>query len=1083
MAKNINIGGRLHSIATGNVIAGADEILDDNLGKKQTQINTETYSLVESVNNALDALNPDQQEALGVAAKANANEAKLGYYVCDTAAATATKTISAIGYVLTNGGSMKIKMTNANTADNATLNINSTGAKALYYAGKRASATNSWEAGETVEVYYDGTSYYANNVAGGSSDGVFDISAAHSGATYDNFAAALGTNGDNVPVSKRKGGMSVKFIQNIYATYSVVKTEGLDTEPTGTELQSASAVVSGIYKASQLSDFSNIPVNIGNANSITYYVAVTETVDEIEVTTYTTWVITKITDDSQKYVQYRLIATSWSIVINDWQGVDDEPIYDSNNLVDSKGVYKVLYGEQKTDVNYAASNGQIIYSDGHLSTNVGYTASKYVQIENNNYYKIKYKGGEKENTIAAIAFYSTAFIDTSSYLKDYSICFKERFVVEEYEVIIPPEAKLIVVSYCTAYDYSLTLFETPGMSVAKGLKIDDYNNRFEAHNIQDALENILDKAEKYQKISVLTTEFVNPIPVQKGDILIRFSPNNNYYSNWYRQVDENNNVIKDLPYKIYNAVKSNHYNIVCNITDDTIKYVNFPNLRSTSSFEAGYILRKVSFANSDTYTEFDSVDSLNVSRDNRTVTFSGEIKSSDGHYIHARIKNDDYSSIRVVLTPGENFSGMAIAFYSGEPSTSTIMLPESKMAYENYTVFDNYYEYIAKIPKNCEYILVAYRANLAALELYKNGYIYPSKNDITETFDNYYDDLAKRIRFQHNSPSYQRNASDMFASVDIKFLFWTDLHSYYTNLNHIVNLANHLKSKDALDLMISAGDNLERGDEDPETLNKYLSACLVDTLVSEGNHERAAYHHGDAELAYNICIAPTLARVENVVAPEDSASNYRPYYYKDYNSVRIVILYTTYDQTEQLSWLTDVLTDAKTNSKHVILVNHPPHDNNYATMIYSTPQAYADAHVNTFHSAQGTLWGGTPFGGDTDIPAAYLLAVKSFEDAGGNFICWLTGHTHQDCFYDVTDHDTYGYQQMFNSASCAHKHSWHDLYKEANTKSWDCINYITVDTTKKMLNIMRVGADVDTLGRGRHLLTYNYETHTIISNY
>ena len=42
MAKDINIGGRLHSIATGNVIAGADEILDDNLGKKQTQINTET---------------------------------------------------------------------------------------------------------------------------------------------------------------------------------------------------------------------------------------------------------------------------------------------------------------------------------------------------------------------------------------------------------------------------------------------------------------------------------------------------------------------------------------------------------------------------------------------------------------------------------------------------------------------------------------------------------------------------------------------------------------------------------------------------------------------------------------------------------------------------------------------------------------------------------------------------------------------------------------------------------------------------------------------------------------------------------
>lgn len=163
MAKDINIGGRLHSIATGNVVAGADEILDDNLGKKQTQINAETYSLVESVNNALDALNPDQQEALAVATKANANEAKLGYYVCDTDADVAAKTIAATGYVLTTGGNIRIKMTNANTADAVTLNINNTGAKALFYDGAQASSTNSWEAGEVIEVYYDGTQYQCGN--------------------------------------------------------------------------------------------------------------------------------------------------------------------------------------------------------------------------------------------------------------------------------------------------------------------------------------------------------------------------------------------------------------------------------------------------------------------------------------------------------------------------------------------------------------------------------------------------------------------------------------------------------------------------------------------------------------------------------------------------------------------------------------------------------------------------------------------------------------------------------------------------------------------------------------------------------
>ena len=165
--KNIEVGGRLHSIATGNVLAGANEIFDDDKNKKQSQINTETYSFVEEINAKLNTLSPDQQAALDVAGKANNNEAKLGYYVCDTEGNVAAKAIPNLtGYVLSVGGSMKVKMTNANTADNATLNINSTGAKALYYDGKRASATNSWKAGETVEVYYDGTSYYANSVAG-----------------------------------------------------------------------------------------------------------------------------------------------------------------------------------------------------------------------------------------------------------------------------------------------------------------------------------------------------------------------------------------------------------------------------------------------------------------------------------------------------------------------------------------------------------------------------------------------------------------------------------------------------------------------------------------------------------------------------------------------------------------------------------------------------------------------------------------------------------------------------------------------------------------------------------------------------
>ena len=59
-------------------------------------------------------------------------------------------------------------MTNANTADNATLKIGSETAKPLWYNDERASSSNSWEATEIISVFFDGANYRASNSQGGS---------------------------------------------------------------------------------------------------------------------------------------------------------------------------------------------------------------------------------------------------------------------------------------------------------------------------------------------------------------------------------------------------------------------------------------------------------------------------------------------------------------------------------------------------------------------------------------------------------------------------------------------------------------------------------------------------------------------------------------------------------------------------------------------------------------------------------------------------------------------------------------------------------------------------------------------------
>lgn len=129
--------------------------------------------------------------------------AGINYVTCDTAAGTAAKTITVTGLTaLTTGIRLLVKMTNNNTSNNATLNINSLGAKPLYYDNVRASSDNSWEAGEVIDVYYDGTNFYSSNVQGGSSAG---------GNQILDWTTDVATTRLQIAQRKRKTGMIISY--------------------------------------------------------------------------------------------------------------------------------------------------------------------------------------------------------------------------------------------------------------------------------------------------------------------------------------------------------------------------------------------------------------------------------------------------------------------------------------------------------------------------------------------------------------------------------------------------------------------------------------------------------------------------------------------------------------------------------------------------------------------------------------------------------------------------------------------------------------------------------------------------------
>ena len=81
-----------------------------------------------------------------------------GYATCSTAASTVDKTASLSSYALTTGGIVAVKFTNAVPAD-ATLNVNSKGAKAIYHRGEKIKA-GVIDSGDTATFVYNGTYYH-----------------------------------------------------------------------------------------------------------------------------------------------------------------------------------------------------------------------------------------------------------------------------------------------------------------------------------------------------------------------------------------------------------------------------------------------------------------------------------------------------------------------------------------------------------------------------------------------------------------------------------------------------------------------------------------------------------------------------------------------------------------------------------------------------------------------------------------------------------------------------------------------------------------------------------------------------------
>lgn len=89
--------------------------------------------------------------------KANAAKFDSPWVICETAAATAAKTVSVgSGFRLVAGATITVRFTNGHTASTMTMNVNGTGAKAVYASGNHPPQLN---AQSTVTMVYSGATW------------------------------------------------------------------------------------------------------------------------------------------------------------------------------------------------------------------------------------------------------------------------------------------------------------------------------------------------------------------------------------------------------------------------------------------------------------------------------------------------------------------------------------------------------------------------------------------------------------------------------------------------------------------------------------------------------------------------------------------------------------------------------------------------------------------------------------------------------------------------------------------------------------------------------------------------------------
>lgn len=295
-------------------------------------------------------------------------------------------------------------------------------------------------------------------------------------------------------------------------------------------------------------------------------------------------------------------------------------------------------------------------------------------------------------------------------------------------------------------------------------------------------------------------------------------------------------------------------------------------------------------------------------------------------------------------------------------------------------------------------------------------------------------------------------------TVPLSLLHFSDPHGGSTNVARMIEMANAIGSP--LDDIICTGDMVNNTYADGFAwwgnipgAEKILT-CIGNHDVSDGTSYNK--YGITTQEAYNTYFAPYIANW----GVTHTGTN--TYYYKDYSSKKIRLIVLDYlleggNATAQNTWLQSALSGAKTNGYTVVIAQHCQMSN-----FQSIPSNFTMVYKMTSYQ----------------YPTIYQASVQSFIDDGGEFACYIAGHTHWDMLCINPDYP----DQICVCVTCtAITGRDNDQIRVGGTKSQDGANIVTIDTTSKTVKLIRVGADIDSYLRPRNVLSISYADKTLFA--